>query len=274
VKSLQQLYELKGKVAIITGGAGVLGTHFAHVLSSVGANVVIGDLDEKKCVQLASELKHDYKTDPLGMHLDLTQKSSVTAFVDAVAHKYQRIDILVNNAATKSKDFFAPFEQFPLEDWQQVMDVNLTGMFLMCQAVIPHMTEHIELGNSQSRGGSIINIASIYGIVGPTKEIYEGTPINSPAIYSTSKGGVVMLTKWLAVMYGDKGIRTNTLTPGGVAEHQLGGNEFQKKYITKVPMKRMTVKDDLTGPLIFLASEASSYVNGHNLVVDGGWTAW
>jgi NAD(P)-dependent dehydrogenase (short-subunit alcohol dehydrogenase family) len=136
----------------------------------------------------------------------------------------------------------------------------------MAQAVIPHMVT--------AKKGNIINIASIYGIVGPNKEIYEGTPITSPAVYSVSKGGVIMLTKWLATMYGDKNIRTNTLTPGGVAEHQLGGNEFQKKYVQKVPMKRMTVKDDLSGPLLFLASDASAYVNGHNLVVDGGWTAW
>lgn len=266
MKTAQELYDIKDRVAIITGGAGVLGTHFAHVLSEAGTHVVIFDLDEKKCADLALSLKEKYKTNPSGMKLDLTSKASVQAGIAAIIKKYKKIDILINNAATKSKNFFSPFEEFPLEDWKQVMDVNSTGMFLMAQAVIPHM--------SAAGKGSIINIASIHGIVGPTKEIYEGTAISSPAVYSVSKGGIIMLTKWLAAMYGDKNIRTNTLTPGGVAEHQLGGNDFQKKYSEKVPMKRMTLKDDLTGPILFLASDASAYVNGHNLIVDGGWTIW
>jgi NAD(P)-dependent dehydrogenase (short-subunit alcohol dehydrogenase family) len=266
MKPAKDIFDVKGRVIIITGGTGVLGTHYAHVLSSLGANVCIGDLDEKKCESLAKELQHDYKTNPIGLCLDLTKKESVMTFVDVVIDKYDQIDVLINNAATKSPNFFSPLETFPLEDWKHVMDVNITGMFLMAQAVIPQMVKR--------KSGSIINISSIHGIVGPHKDIYEGTPIISPAVYSVSKGGVVQLTKWLATMYGDQNIRTNTLTLGGVAEHQLGGNDFQKKYMKHVPLGRMTVKDDITGPLLLLASDASSGMTGHDLVVDGGWTVW
>jgi NAD(P)-dependent dehydrogenase (short-subunit alcohol dehydrogenase family) len=266
MKSNQELFDMKGRVVIITGGAGVLGTHFAETLSEAGAHVAIGDLDQEKCDAVAQKLKDTYKAKPLGLALDLTKEESIAAFVKKVADTHGKIDVLINNAATKSKNFFAPFDEYPLEDWNQVMAVNSTGMFLMAKHVVPHMLKQGK--------GSIINIASIQAVVGPTKEIYEGMKVNNPAVYSVSKGGVIQLTKYLAVIYGDKGIRCNTISPGGVSEHQLGGNEFYDRYSKRTPMHRMATKEDLKGPILFLASDASSYVTGHNLLVDGGWTTW
>ncbi|MFH1073027.1 MAG: SDR family oxidoreductase [Nanoarchaeota archaeon] len=262
-----KIFDVKGKVIIITGGAGVLGSFYAEVLSEAGANVVIADLQTRRCETLARELKKKYHTDPSGILLDLTKKESVQKLAAAVMKKYKKIDVLINNAATKSKNFFAPFESFPLEDWNAVMAVNITGMFLMAQAAVPHMQKNKD-------GGIIINISSYHGLVGPTTKLYEGAKITTPAVYSVSKAGVVNFTRWLCCMYAEKNIRTNTLTIGGVSEHQLGGNDFEKKYAAFTPMRRMARKEDLRGPILFLCSDASSYMNGQNLVIDGGWTAW
>jgi NAD(P)-dependent dehydrogenase (short-subunit alcohol dehydrogenase family) len=258
----EAVFNVKGRIVLITGACGIVGRHFTKVLSSNGANVAITDLDEKACQSFAEEIKKEYHTDPLGIALDLRKEASVKSCVTAIIKKYGKVDVLINNAVVKSKNYFAPLEEYSLEEWKEVMDVNVTGMFLCAKHAIPHMKQ-----------GSIINMSSIYGIVGPQKEMYEGMPTKpAPAIYSVSKGGVVMLTKWIAAMYGDKGIRANTLTLGGVSEHQLGGNDFEKKYSSRTPLRRMTTLKDTTGPILFLASDASSGMTGHNLVVDGGWT--
>ncbi|MFH1400610.1 MAG: SDR family oxidoreductase [Nanoarchaeota archaeon] len=259
------VFDVSGRVVIITGAAGVLGSHFSRVLSARGANVVVADLSQGACDAIVEELTKEHGTDPLAIAMDLADERSVESMVKNVMAKYRRIDVLINNAATKSKHFFAPLEEFPLDEWRAVMDVNVTGMFLTAKHILPHMVK--------AKKGNIVNIASIYGVVAPQKELYGGLGISSPAVYSVSKGGVVMLTKYLAAMYADKGIRVNTMTPGGVSDHQLGGNEFQKRYAARVPMGRMATKEDLSGPLLFLASDASSYITGQNIIVDGGWTS-
>ncbi len=178
-------------------------------------------------------------------------------------------DVLMNNAATKSENFFAPFEDFPLEDWNAVMGVNLTGAMLCCQVFGAPMAA---LGR-----GAIVNTLSIYGIVAPDQRIYEGSEylgkaINTPAIYSASKAGLWGLTKYLASYWGPRGLRVNAVTPGGVFS---GQNEtFVQRYAERVPMNRMAQPLDIVNAMNFLASDASAYVNGHNLVVDGGWTVW
>ena len=257
------VFKLKGETAIITGGAGVIGTHFANILSEAGVDVIILDLDQKKCDKIASELKEKHHTNPLGISCDLTKKDSIQEAVSVILAKYKKIDVLINNAVIKSKNYFAELPDYSLDEWNEVMDVNVTAMFLMAQACIPHMKP----------GSTVVNMSSIYGIVGPQKELYDGMSNKpAPAIYCVSKGGVIMLTKWLAAMYGDKGIRANTITPGGVSENQFGGNDFEKKYSARTPLRKMTTLADLTGPILFLASDASSGITGHNLVVDGGWT--
>jgi len=180
--------------------------------------------------------------------------------------------VLVNNAATKTADvraFFEPFETYSLDTWREVMGVNIDGMFLMAQAVGREMLT--------AGSGRIIQTASIYGLVGPDSRIYEGSdylggPINTPAVYSASKAAVVGLTRWLATHWADKGIRVNCLVPGGVSSGQNG--IFEQRYSARVPMGRMARAAEMTAPLLFLASEASSYVTGQVLAVDGGWTAW
>ncbi len=260
---------VRGKKIIITGAAGILGSSYAGGFSEQGADVAIVDLDEKLCREKAAEIGDKYGTGPLGIGCDITRKESVKAMVQKVMSAYGRIDVLVNNAATKSENFFAPFEEFPLADWDKVMGVNVNGMFLCCQAVAGEMEKR--------KAGSIINISSIYGVVAPDQRIYEGSlyegkGLNTPLIYSTSKGAVISLTRYLATYLAPYNIRVNTVTPGGVFS---GQNEtFVKNYSGKCPLGRMARPEEIFSAVYFLASDASSYVTGHNLIVDGGWSVW
>ncbi len=200
---------------------------------------------------------------------DITQPEQWKDLKAKVESQLGPVEVLINNAAVKSPNFFEPFESFPLEDWNTVMAVNTTGVMLACQVFGSAMAER--------GGGSIINTLSIYGIVAPDQRIYEGSEyegraINTPAVYSTSKAAVWGFTKYLASYWGDKGVRVNALTPGGIFS---GQNEtFVKKYQARVPLGRMGKPDELCGAVLFLASDASSYVTGQNIIVDGGLSAW
>lgn len=264
-------FKLLDKVIVITGGTGILGTLYCKRLADAGAQVVVADLDEEKCQALAIEITQQTGRRAEGIAVDLTNEQSVKIWAKEIFAKFGKVDVLINNAATKSPNFFAPLEQFPLEDWNKVMNVNVTGMFLA--------TKEIGTIMAQSGHGNIINISSIYGSVGPDQRIYEGSwyeelggAINTPLIYSATKGAVVAMTRYLATYWGSKGIRTNTLTPGGVSSGQNG--VFHQKYSERVPLGRMADAEEMVGALIFLASDASSYVNGQNIIIDGGWTAW
>ncbi|MEC7298078.1 MAG: SDR family oxidoreductase, partial [Pseudomonadota bacterium] len=225
-------------------------------------------LDPARVAEVAGEVGPD----AIGLACDITDPASVRNAIAQVIAETGRIDVLMNNAASKSRDvraFFTPFEDYDPEIWRDVMSVNVDGMFLVTQAVGRQMLAQ--------GSGSIINLASIYGLVGPDSRIYEGSdylggPINTPAVYSASKAAVVGFTKWLATHYGDKGIRANCLVPGGVSSGQNG--PFQRNYASRTPMGRMAEADELVGPAVFLASDAASYVTGQVLAVDGGWTAW
>lgn len=260
---------LDGQVAVITGGAGILGRLFSRALVEAGARVAILDLMQDAAVTAAAEIGDQAQ----GFGCDVSDAASVAAAVDAVMARFGRIDVLVNNAATKTSDiraYFEPFETYSVDIWREVMGVNIDGMFLMAQAVGKEMLK-------SGRGGRIIQTASIYGLVGPDNRIYEGSnylggAINTPAVYSASKAAVVGLTKWLATYWADKGIRVNCLVPGGVSSGQNG--VFNDLYAARAPMGRMAKGEEMAPPLLFLASEASSYVTGQVLAVDGGWTAW
>ena len=199
--------------------------------------------------------------------------ASVKAMVDDVLDAFGEINILHNNAAGKSDDldaFFAPFEEYSLDQWRKIMSVNLDGMFLVAQAVGKQMV-------AQAKGGSIIQTASIYGVIAPDSRIYEGSfylnrQINTPAVYSASKAGVIGLSKYLATYWADKGIRVNTLTPGGIESGQ--NDEFKRRYSSRTPMNRMADAHEMVGALLYLASDASSYVTGQNIIIDGGLSAW
>lgn len=272
-QSFRQLFDLTGKSAIVTGGAGILGQHFCAGLAESGANVAIVDIDEKKAEALAVRLAQIHGVKLLGIGCDITQASSVQRMVERVVEDFGKIDVLHNNAAGKSDDldaFFAPFEDYSLEQWRTIMSVNLDGMFLVAQAVGKQMV-------AQNQGGSIIQTSSIYGLMAPDKRIYEGShylgrQINTPAVYSTSKAATIGLTRHLAAYWADKGIRVNTLTPGGT---ESGQNEtFKKLYSNRVPMNRMAKQGEMVGALLYLASDASSYVTGQNIIVDGGLSCW
>ncbi|HEY2918568.1 MAG TPA: SDR family oxidoreductase [Candidatus Binatia bacterium] len=271
--SYRGLFDLRGKVAVVTGGAGILGQHFCAGLAESGAAVVVVDLQKDKALELAQALTDRYKIEAIGIACDVSDPKSVQAMVAHVVSEYGEINVLHNNAAGKSDDldaFFAPFEEYSLDQWRKVMAVNLDGMFLVAQAVGKQMV-------AQGKGGSIIQTASIYGLMAPDHRIYEGSlylgrQINTPAVYTASKAGVIGLTKHLATYWADKGIRVNTLTPGGTESGQ--NDEFDHRYSARIPMNRMAAAQEMVGALLYLASEASSYVTGHNIIVDGGLNAW
>lgn len=271
--SYKELFNLEKKVAVVTGGIGILGKRFCSGLAEFGANVVVVDLDEKETEAFAKELMENYQIKSLGIACDVSSVRDVKVMVSKVIEEFGEIHILHNNAASKSDDlnaFFAPFEEYSLDEWRKIMSVNLDGMFLVAQAIGAQMVK-------QGKGGSIIQTSSIYGILAPDHRIYEGSfyldrEINTPAVYTASKAAVIGLSKYLASYWANKKIRVNTLTPGG---NESGQNDtFLKKYSSRIPLGRMGRPDEMVSALIFLASEASSYITGQNIVVDGGLSAW
>jgi NAD(P)-dependent dehydrogenase (short-subunit alcohol dehydrogenase family) len=272
MNDFKSIFSLDGKVAIVTGGLGILGRHFCKGLADHGATVVVLDIDAEASEAFARDLTARTSNPAVGLRCDVSDPADVAAVVAGIVDELGGIDILHNNAVSKTDDLsalFEPTESYALQQWRNVMAVGLDGMFLVAQAVGKQMI--------QQGGGSIIQTASIYGIVGPDPRIYKGSEylgreINTPAVYAAAKGGVVSLTRYLATMWAEHGIRVNTLTPGGV---ESGQNEtFSKNYSARVPMGRMAEASEMVGALVYLASSASSYVTGQNIVVDGGLTAW
>lgn len=273
LKDLSGLFRLDGKVAVVTGGGGILGRHFCVGLAQHGARVVCCDLDLGQATAFCKQAKEEFGLEMEPRELDVANRESVQDLVADVRKAYGQIDILHNNAAAKSgnlKKFFADFEDFSLETWREIMAVNIDGMFLMAQAVGKEMAR-------QKSGGSIVQTSSVYGIWAPDQRIYkgaeyEGVSINSPAVYSASKAAVIGLSKYLASYWAEKNIRVNTISPGGV---ESGQNEtFKQNYSARIPMNRMAQAHEMVGALVFLASSASSYITGQNIVVDGGLGAW
>lgn len=262
-------FDLSGRTALVTGGAGILGRHFAAALADAGASVVIAD--RSGAGDVAARLA-GYSGEVHARTLDLSDAPAVTELVSEVEGAIGPIDILLNNAATKGSDlaaFFETVEDYSLDTWREIMAINLDAAFHVARTVGAKMA---------ARGrGSIVQTASIYGVCGPDQRIYEGSeymgrPINTPAVYSASKAGIVGLSRHLATYWAKDGVRVNTLTPGGVSS---GQNEaFDRRYSERVPLGRMGRPDDLTGAVLFLASDASKYLTGQNLIVDGGWSVW
>lgn len=264
------LFSLKNKTAIVTGACGLIGTRHCEALAEAGANVVLCDTNEQACIEKAATLggKH------LGLKADVTSTASLEAARDKALAAFGHIDVLVNNAAIN--DMFenpalagtqSMFEHYPVEMFEQSLKVNVTGVFLCSQVFGTPM--------AKQGSGSIINIASTYGMVGPDQSIYldqEGKRsfYKSPS-YPTTKGAVLNFTRYLAAYWGHKGVRVNTLSPGGVENGQEA--YFVDNYAKKTLLGRMAMPNDYKGALVFLASEASAYMTGANLVVDGGWTA-
>jgi len=274
--TIQEKFDLTGRVAVVTGGGGQLGFEFCKTLAEAGAAVAVVDLNASASQATADSLtKSGYQA--LALPTDITKPDSVNAAVEKVLSTFGRLDVLVNSAALDPK--FDPdamnkgitpgaFEDYPLDLWNAAMNVNLTGMFLMTQACVKPMI-------AQGKKGSVINICSTYGLNGPDQRIYvkEGKRVAfKPVYYTVTKAGVMGFTKYLAAYYAGTEIRVNALTPGGVFNNHE--DYFVKNYSAKTILGRMAKKDEMNGALLFLASEASSYMTGNNVVVDGGWTAW
>jgi len=249
----------------------------AAVIAEAGGHAVIADVSEDT-ERLAAALSGAHGAEALGVRVDITRQAEVEAMVGVVVGKFGRIDILINNAAltvkeggARSAEYFAPFEQYPLDLWEQALQVNLTGSFLCCQAVGKVMVAR--------RSGVVLNIASDIGTISPDHRIYEGAvnpqtgaPFNTPVAYATTKAGIINFTRYLATYWADKGIRVNCLSPGGVyAGHDP---RFVEQVTSRIPLGRMARSDEYKGAVLFLVSDASSYMTGANLIVDGGRTAW
>jgi 2-deoxy-D-gluconate 3-dehydrogenase len=271
---LRGRFDLSGKTVIVTGGAGLLGKSHGHALAAAGASVVLADILGEKARQAADEVAQASGAEVLPVEVDVSQPESVQAMIDSTLEAFGTVDVLVNNAALDPKfdsqhqgEHTNRFEDFPVEAWRQAIDVNVTGMFLCARAVAAPMR--------RAGRGSIINVASTYGLVGPDQRLYqrEGQPPNyKPVTYSVSKAAALGLTRYLATYFAGTQIRANALTPGGVfAGHD---DEFVARYSARTVLGRMADREEISAALLFLASDASSYMTGANLVVDGGWTAW
>lgn len=264
-------FSLAGRTAIVTGAAGLLGRYHCLALAEAGATVVATDLEAESCVAVAKELDGNAFAVPA----DVRDPDSVRTLASRVLEQTGQIDVLVNNAAINdrfenpaSELEFSRFENYPLELWQRSLDVNVTGPFLCCQVIGAHMAK---MGR-----GSIVNLASSYAVVAPDQSLYrdpEGRQrFCKSAVYPTTKAAVLALTRFLAAYWGQAGVRVNALSPGGVENAQ--DDFFVREYSRRTPLERMAAPTDFMGALLFLASDASAYVTGANLVVDGGYTIW
>ena len=269
-------FDLTGRIAVITGGAGLLGPRHANAIASAGGVPVLVDLHQARAASLAAELERTHGVPALALGVDITSQRAVETMLDEVLSRYGRVDILVNNAANNPKVedagtvAFSRLENFPLDQWEADLAVGLTGAFLCSQVV----------GRELARrgGGTIVNISSEYGMIAPDQRLYrqEGIPEDrqpvKPVTYTVVKAGIMGLTSYLATYWATQGVRCNTLTVGGVFNGQPA--EFVARAASRIPMARMANTDEYEGAIVFLCSDASSFMTGANLVVDGGKTCW
>lgn len=264
--SVIDLFDLSGQVAIVTGAPGQLGEAISEALAELGAHVVAVARTESDCEELADRLSEDYQR-ALAAPADVTDPDEVAAAVDLTVDEFGGVDFLVNCAYSGDA---IPFEEMTVEEFHDGIDAALTSTFLTTRESLPALRDG---------GGSIVNIASIYGIVAPDHEIYGDSGLNNPAHYGAAKAGVIQLTRWIATRYADDGIRANAITPGGFYNADLESRpgyeeEFVPNYENRTPLGRMGRPDDLKGAVALLASDAGKWMTGQNVVVDGGWTVW
>ena len=274
---VDHLFNLENRVALVTGALGQLGAQFANELLSRGVRVAVFGRtidDERVAKHYSAEDKQVGKVK--FFKVDITKKREIKEALAEVIATWGVPHILINNAGIDTQpsappEVSGPFENFPEEVFREVVEINLTGTFLMTQAVGAEM--------AKAGRGSIINIGSIYGMVSPVQDIYAykeektGIPFVKPIAYSAAKSGIYNLTRYCATYWGKKGVRVNTLTPSGVYRNTQD-KEFQENYCARMPLGRMAEEDEFNGAIVFLASDASKYMTGSNLIIDGGWTAW
>lgn len=267
MRALWKLADLSGRQALIAGGAGHVGLAVSEALVELGANVGIMDVDAGGCEKRAAWLDQLRPSCAMPVACDLLDEQATRQVVREHIARQGRLDIIVHCAAyggTATLGGWAvPFEQQTVEAWEAAMRINLTSAFVMVQEATAAL--------AASGQGSVILMGSIYGIAGPDMSLYEGTAMTNPVGYGVSKGGLLQLMRYLASLLAPR-VRVNTISPGGVWRGQP--DVFRRRYEARTPLRRMAVEEDLKGAVAYLASDLSSYVTGHNLVVDGGWTAW
>lgn len=257
---VNDLFRLDGRVALVTGGAGLYGANITRALAEAGSQVVVASRDLEKCQQFAAELREEGLL-VASASLDLGTQDSIVALRKHIVSEFGRLDVLFNNAVARAGGDLGTVTE---EEWETAMRINSTGFFLSCKIFGEQMIEQ--------RAGVIVNISSIYGVVAPDFHIYEGTEMTSPANYAFAKGGMINFTRYAASYYGRFGIRVNTISPGGFHTEDQA-EVFVERYSKKTLLGRMGSDDDIKGAAVFLASDASGYITGQNIMVDGGWTA-
>ena len=259
--------DLSGRVALVTGGVGHLGRTIGDTLAECGASVVVLDLSRQACDEEAMRLASVYGIKTMGLAIDLEDPTAIRSVPGAIGAKLGRLDVLVNNAALVGTSGLAgwnvPFSEQSVESFSRALAVNVTAAFALTQVCAPLL--------ARSGRGSIVNVLSIYALVGPDNHLYEGLDMHNPAGYAASKGALLQLTRWLATTLAPA-IRVNAITPGGIRRSQE--EPFISRYLERTPLRRMATEEDFKGAFAFLASGMSDYVTGQNLIVDGGWTAW
>lgn len=267
MKNITQLMSLEGRVALITGGAGHIGMAIAEALAEVGCHILLLDRPGDSLNSSVEKLSTKWGVKAAPIAIDLESEDERNTVLKSISKTFGRLDILINNAAfvgdSQLQGWVVPFEEQRIDTWRRCMEVNLNAAFHLSQSLHPLLKEH--------GTGSIVNISSIYGVVGPDLGLYEGTQMGNPAAYAASKGGMLQLTRWMSTVVAPE-VRVNAITPGGVFRNQL--EKFVGRYENKTPLGRMANEEDFKGAALYLASDLSAYVTGQNLVVDGGWTAW
>lgn len=260
---MEELYRLDGKVAVVSGGAGLIGAKLCEILAEAGANIVMVDNNAELANAESQRVADMTGRSVVPKVVDITQEAAVKELASVVYDEMGGCDILINAAHYKGGAFFAPLDKYPLEAWNQVLAVNLTGTFLICR----------ELGGRMyaADGGVIVNVSSTYGLVSADPRIYGESGINSPIAYAAAKSGLINMTRYIAVHWRPK-VRANVLAPGGVENRQ--DPEFIRNYCYRTPLGRMAQREDYQGAILFLCSDASAYMTGSVVTVDGGWTAW
>lgn len=273
------LFSVENKVCIVTGGLGQLGAQYTKALHERGAKVAVfgRNISEEKIEKVFSRIGFTRDENLRFYTVDIVKKEDLEKALNDIEQVWGTPEVLINNAGIDTQpsappEVSGPFENFPEEVFREVVEVNLVGTFLACQAVGARM-------KAAGKGGSIINVGSIYGMVSPVQDIYAykkemtGIPFIKPVAYSAAKSGVYNLTRYLATYWGKDNIRVNTFTPSGVWR-DTQDEYFQRNYCSRMPIGRMAQEDEYNGVIIFLSSDASRYMTGSNMIVDGGWTAW
>jgi NAD(P)-dependent dehydrogenase (short-subunit alcohol dehydrogenase family) len=267
MKTIKQMLSLQNRVAVITGGCGHIGRAIADGLAEQGCNLLLIDCAEDALNVASKAIAERWGVQVEGLVVDLENAEARVSVAPYIRTRFGRVDVLVNNAGfvgdSQMTGWVVPFEEQSIETWRRAIEVNVTASFHLSQILAPMLKEH--------RCGSIVNVASIYGFLGPDMSLYDGTEMGNPAAYAVSKGGLIQLTRWMSTVLAPD-IRVNCVSPGGVARNQP--NVFVDKYIARTPLKRMGEEDDFKGAVLYLSSDMSAWVTGQNLVVDGGWSAW